>query len=171
MARKRPSWGDDGLTVKHPIAMNILFHPAMVAPSSETRLAIPYATKPPKIWPHPLKLIHSPARRLCSCTVYHWDDRSAKAGILAASKTPRRKRIATAPLKFDTVAKRARTAPQTMTQKAEYLARGSRWSRRLVGYYRNSRQSFPDSLFGFYLTKCDMSSLTYLPDQVADIKH
>lgn len=77
-------------------------------------------------------------RRLCSLKVYHCDDSSAKAGILEASKRPKKNRTAIAPLKFDTREKRARMIPQRTIQVPVYLARGRACINRFVGYYKRS---------------------------------
>jgi hypothetical protein len=42
--------------------------------------------------------------------------------------------MATAPPKFSTLAKRAKTTPHMMTLKAEYFPSGKYWRRRLVGH-------------------------------------
>jgi hypothetical protein len=57
-----------------------------------------------------------------------------KAGWTQDSKIPRRKRTVIKPAKLVAAAEQAMTAPQQKTLTARYLATGSFWSRRLVGY-------------------------------------
>src|ERR1700712_2052965 len=95
---------------------------------------MPYATTPPKICAKPLKENQMPVRDPCSSFVYHWLVRSANPGVTAASNTPRKNRMATAPAKLVTAAKHANVTPHAITQKDEYLARGRRCRRRVVGY-------------------------------------
>ena len=52
----------------------------------------------------------------------------------AASKTPRKNLIASAPEKFETTAKRHRTSPHAKMLNAEYLAMGRRCRSRFVGH-------------------------------------
>jgi hypothetical protein len=66
--------------------------------------------------------------------VYHWLEKSAKPGVTAASKAPRKKRTATALAKFDVAAMQQSVRPHMMTLKEEYFAKGRRWRSRLVGY-------------------------------------
>lgn len=49
----------------------MVFHAAIADPWMSEPLAIAYATRPPKIWPHPLKLNQIPVRVPCSRLVYH----------------------------------------------------------------------------------------------------
>ena len=120
--------------VSRPVRRKMIFQGAIEEPWRAAPLAMPYATRPPKICAQPLKLNQIPVRNPCSRFVYHWLVIRAKPGVTAASKTPRKKRTATAPEKSLTAAKQQRVVPQRMMLTALYLPKGSHWRRRLVGY-------------------------------------
>jgi hypothetical protein len=50
---------------------NTIFQGAMAVPCFLAPTAMPYATRPPKIWPNPLKLNQKPVRVPCSFLVHH----------------------------------------------------------------------------------------------------
>ena len=74
---------------------------------------------------------------------------SAKPGVTAASKTPRKNRTATAPAKFLQAAIQQSTRPHMMIQKDEYLARGSDCSSLFVGY-SHARYPNPNQQLVFF---------------------
>ena len=76
--------------VKQPFTKNTIFQGAIAVPCFFAPTAIPYATKPPKIWPKPLNENQKPTRVPCSFLVYHWDVNRAKPGVTADSKIPKK---------------------------------------------------------------------------------
>jgi len=83
--------------VSSPVTKKTIFQGSMIVPYLRHPTAMPYATQPPKICAKPLKLNQMAVREPCSFLVYHCEVKRAKPGVTAASKTPRKKRMAIAP--------------------------------------------------------------------------
>ena len=58
-------------TVRKPVTRKTIFQGSIAEPWRRVPTAMPYATRPPKIWPQPLKLNQMLTRLLCSDLVYH----------------------------------------------------------------------------------------------------
>lgn len=114
-----------------------------------------------------LSALYSTRIYLLSSWLGTWEVMRAKPGVTAASKTPRRNRIATAPGKLCTTAKRVRMRPHATIQKAEYLARGSRCSRTEVGY---SHARYPTAVSSHPINTSYITDIIWL-DEHTEVEH